>query len=264
MTHNNEIANWKAKVKDLELDNMQLLEIITKREQELAKVAKEKESIYNEMVRMRRLHMHLSNIIEDDMVPKVHSSSSQELDSTKKENLEKIKPEKYVPHYAKKIVRQTEVKIREGNKKLLSSKYSEKKNTIPTQEKLVNSIKRESVVENESQVKNVANLNDVQFESHLDQGAKKISKNKSLNDENQDLSIKENTQPVTPQTKHKFSKPNQLNNAEDFEKERTSSVTKKEKLMKNAKIQIEYESYVGDEKNNENPESSAISVTLEE
>ena len=93
------------------------MEIITKREQALAKVVKEKEYIYNEMVTMRRLHMHLSNRI-DNMAsgsledPPVEQSTSQANPEEKKD--------KEVPHYAQKVHRDYEIKLRKGNKKLLA------------------------------------------------------------------------------------------------------------------------------------------------
>ncbi|KAJ3368023.1 hypothetical protein HDU91_000896, partial [Kappamyces sp. JEL0680] len=115
-SHLNEIAGWKGKVRELELDNLQLLEIITKREQALAKVVKEKEYIYNEMVTMRRLHMHLSNRIDmadtesDQAIPSLKAmeekASSDQPAAAKDES---------VPHYASKVNRANDIVVRKGN-----------------------------------------------------------------------------------------------------------------------------------------------------
>jgi hypothetical protein len=113
-SHHNEIAGWKAKVRELELDNMQLLEIITKREQALAKVVKEKEYIYSEMVTMRRLHMHLSNRIDamadtgsEETIPTLQDMETLAAQIEKNNGTE--------PHYASKLNRDNNTVIRDGN-----------------------------------------------------------------------------------------------------------------------------------------------------
>ena len=292
LVHNNEIGNWKAKVKELELDNMQLIEMISKREQELVKVIKEKDTIYNEMVTMRHLHMHLSNVVEDE--ENAYSASDQ---TNSNNNI------KNVPRYAQKI-KQSQMKIRAGNQKLLESKASTKNEESignqyiankkveshetqkPDQQALVrkelagdqklalkasignHAIKLLDSHENQkpdqqtrrktigdhqsvSADNEILNENQKEYDRNPDQQTLVIeSKVNPIKDKKQDLNIKE---VFNLQTSRISNKNSQLDNTTVDLVEASPSVAKKDKLMKNAKIQIEYASYVGEEKNPDIP-----------
>lgn len=294
IAHNNEMTNWKVKVRELELDNLQLLEIITKREQEMAKVVKEKEFIYKEMVTMRRLHMHLSNRIDNMDGGDGHSSSeSQELSQEDKveQQQQPTSPaaKSDVPHYAQRVKRENELKLRAGNKKLLASKG---KAPIPIRNKTVEAAessfktlndpapqikptqKQPPVLVSPQENSKGASLAAV---ATLATNVKKIAPPANVNKEqrNPDLTIMGEQKPVTPAKKSRSksetpSKPASSANKDDAAEEEKENMTpvvtitrtrasseqpskkdddndRKLEQMKNAKIQIEYESYVPSE-----------------
>ncbi|KAJ3321968.1 Rab GTPase-activating protein 1 [Boothiomyces sp. JEL0866] len=134
--HLNDIAFWKTKLKELELDNHQLIELITKREITIEKLAKEKEYLHEEMMTMRRLQMHLSNKLDQDF----YKESEIPVDSTQQPSEAPIRKTgtKFTPHYAGKLIRENEFSLREGNAEKLSQQFDiiEKDNGLKLMGKL--------------------------------------------------------------------------------------------------------------------------------
>lgn len=112
--HMNEISRWKSKVREMEKDNSQLMEILASRELSLQKLVKEKEYIYNEMVTMRRLHMHLNDSLED----KKNETIINEDHATKVSGFSENS--KIIPHYAEKLRRNSDIKLSSTNERRLS------------------------------------------------------------------------------------------------------------------------------------------------
>jgi vacuolar-type H+-ATPase subunit I/STV1 len=112
--HMNEINRWKSKVREMEKDNSQLMEILASRELSLQKLVKEKEYIYNEMVTMRRLHMHLNDSLED----KKNETIINEDHATKASGFSENG--KIIPHYAEKLRRNSDIKLSSTNERRLS------------------------------------------------------------------------------------------------------------------------------------------------
>jgi hypothetical protein len=147
--HANEIGNWKAKLREMELDTLQLLDILVKRERDIEKLAKEKEYIANEMVTMKRLQMHMSDRL-DDGLPQVKSDSVNNSNEVEpfRESIAKertiIRNSDVIPHYAEKIQRSSEIAIRPG----LAEKIAKSKESTSNR-----SNNKEPNIENESEQK---------------------------------------------------------------------------------------------------------------
>ncbi|KAJ3256409.1 hypothetical protein HK103_005538 [Boothiomyces macroporosus] len=118
--HANEIAFWKIKVRDLELDNHQLVELISKREVTIEKLVKEKQYLHEEMMMMRRLQMHLSNKLDQEFY-KEKDSTTDPVAPT--DNSIRKTGTKFTPHYAGKLIRDNEIGLREGNITKLSQQF---------------------------------------------------------------------------------------------------------------------------------------------
>ncbi|KAJ3271185.1 hypothetical protein HDV01_006974 [Terramyces sp. JEL0728] len=116
--HHNDISYWKTKLKELELDNQQLVDLIAKRETTIEKTAREKEYLHEEMVTMRRLQMHLSNKLDQEFYKENDESVNTTHDAHNRKTSTKI-----IPHYAGKLVRDSETPLRDGNIEKLSPHF---------------------------------------------------------------------------------------------------------------------------------------------
>ena len=112
LSHANDIASWRAKVRELEQDKLQFTEIITARQQELQKTLKEKEFLVKEMNMITRQNMHMSNKMglgsSSDSIELQKQISNASIDKPMA-----AKTGKPVPHYAAKIEKK-EIQLRPG------------------------------------------------------------------------------------------------------------------------------------------------------
>jgi hypothetical protein len=152
--HNNEVSYWKGKVKELETDNLQVLEILQKRDQQILKLQKEKEAFHNEILMMKRLQMHISaKLDQNGPEPDLKIVTPVE---TPRLSLVAEPQTKVVPHYQEKIHRDTEIVMNPGNQAKLNKLKEKKKAGNEAKKEIVNppSAMRQTTLESMDHGKN--------------------------------------------------------------------------------------------------------------
>ena len=235
---------------------MQLLEILTKRDNEIIKLSKEKEYIYNEMSTMRRLQMHLSNKLDQNeslnSLPQIPPITLAEVPILNdQENSKKIS---IIPHYAEKLHRDVDIQMTKSNQERFQAiKDRKKPNPEPSKNNpavKVDAEKSEPIVLKQAANKllkvteGLVNEN-VKTPEPLNPVPTKKLLAKKKKPENIESTIDGRTEIVkTIRHQRSISTPPKTSLSSDKKAEDKEDIDISNEILRSAKIQLEFQAYV--------------------